>query len=62
MSAALIRAMPIGPRDPISGLVIGGNKSLLVNAEYMINVGGPGPDPSPARLLVRAGQPDAPPP
>ena len=31
----------IGPRDPVSGLVIGGNKSLLFNAEYMISVGGP---------------------
>jgi outer membrane protein insertion porin family len=31
----------IGPRDPASGLVIGGNKSLLFNAEYYINVVGP---------------------
>lgn len=31
----------IGPRDPISGLVIGGNKSLLFNAEYLIAIGGP---------------------
>ncbi len=31
----------IGPRDSESGLVIGGNKSLLFNAEYLISVGGP---------------------
>jgi outer membrane protein insertion porin family len=31
----------IGPRDPTSGFVTGGNKSLLFNAEYTINVGGP---------------------
>ncbi|HSL22354.1 MAG TPA: outer membrane protein assembly factor BamA [Vicinamibacterales bacterium] len=31
----------IGPRDPLSGLVIGGNKSLLFNAEYLISVAGP---------------------
>jgi outer membrane protein insertion porin family len=31
----------IGPRDEVSGLVIGGNKSVLVNAEYLISVGGP---------------------
>lgn len=31
----------IGPRDPISGLVIGGTKSVLFNAEYLISVGGP---------------------
>jgi outer membrane protein insertion porin family len=31
----------VGPRDPVTGLVLGGNKSLLVNAEYMISVGGP---------------------
>ncbi len=31
----------IGPRDPISRLVIGGNKSLLFNAEYLINIAGP---------------------
>jgi outer membrane protein insertion porin family len=31
----------IGPRDPISGLVIGGNKSVLFNAEYLIQVAGP---------------------
>jgi outer membrane protein insertion porin family len=30
----------IGPRDE-SGLVIGGNKSLLFNAEYLVSVGGP---------------------
>jgi outer membrane protein insertion porin family len=31
----------IGPQDPNSGIVIGGNKSLLFNAEYLISVGGP---------------------
>jgi outer membrane protein insertion porin family len=31
----------IGPQDPGSGIVIGGNKSLLFNAEYLISVGGP---------------------
>ena len=31
----------IGPQDPNSGIVIGGNKSLLFNAEYLIAVGGP---------------------
>jgi outer membrane protein insertion porin family len=31
----------IGPRDPVSQLVIGGNKSLLFNAEYLINIAGP---------------------
>jgi outer membrane protein insertion porin family len=31
----------IGPRDLASGLVIGGNKSLLGNAEYLINIAGP---------------------
>jgi outer membrane protein insertion porin family len=31
----------IGPRDPNSGLVIGGNKSVLFNAEYLIQVAGP---------------------
>ena len=31
----------IGPRDPVTGLVIGGNKSLLFNAEYLIQVVGP---------------------
>ena len=31
----------VGPRDPISGVVIGGNKSLLFNAEYLINIAGP---------------------
>jgi outer membrane protein insertion porin family len=31
----------VGPRDPSSGLVIGGNKSLLFNAEYLINIAGP---------------------
>ena len=31
----------IGPQDPLSRIVIGGNKSLLFNAEYLIAVGGP---------------------
>ena len=31
----------IGPRDAVTGLVLGGNKSLLFNAEYLISVGGP---------------------
>jgi outer membrane protein insertion porin family len=31
----------IGPRDDVSGLVIGGNKSLLFNAEYLITIAGP---------------------
>ncbi len=31
----------IGPQDPNSRIVIGGNKSLLFNAEYLISVGGP---------------------
>lgn len=31
----------IGPRDPVSGLVLGGNKSILFNAEYIITIAGP---------------------
>jgi outer membrane protein insertion porin family len=31
----------IGPRDPGTQLVIGGNKSLLFNAEYLISIAGP---------------------
>ncbi len=31
----------IGPRDALSGLVLGGNKSLLFNGEYLISLGGP---------------------
>jgi outer membrane protein insertion porin family len=31
----------IGPQDPNSRIVIGGNKSMLFNAEYLISVGGP---------------------
>jgi outer membrane protein insertion porin family len=31
----------IGPRDPATGLVIGGNKSLLFNFEYLISIAGP---------------------
>ncbi len=31
----------IGPRDPNTGLVIGGNKSLLLNGEYQISIAGP---------------------
>jgi outer membrane protein insertion porin family len=31
----------VGPRDPFSGVVVGGNKSLLFNAEYLITIAGP---------------------
>jgi outer membrane protein insertion porin family len=31
----------VGPRDASTGLVVGGNKSLLGNAEYLINIAGP---------------------
>jgi len=31
----------IGPRDPVTGVVIGGTKSLLFNAEYLIQIAGP---------------------
>jgi outer membrane protein insertion porin family len=31
----------IGPRDPATGLVLGGNKTLLFNGEYLINIAGP---------------------
>jgi outer membrane protein insertion porin family len=31
----------IGPRDLATNLVVGGNKSMLFNAEYVVNVGGP---------------------
>jgi outer membrane protein insertion porin family len=31
----------VGPRDPVTLLVLGGNKSLLFNAEYLINIAGP---------------------
>jgi len=31
----------VGPRDPESGLVIGGNKSVLGNVEYSIAIAGP---------------------
>ncbi len=31
----------VGPRDPVTGLVLGGNKSMLFNVEYLISVGGP---------------------
>jgi outer membrane protein insertion porin family len=31
----------IGPRDPASNLVVGGNKTLNFNAEYYINIAGP---------------------
>jgi outer membrane protein insertion porin family len=31
----------IGPRDPISGVVTGGNKTLLMNAELYINIAQP---------------------
>ena len=31
----------VGPRDPVTGVVLGGNKSLLFNAEYLITIAGP---------------------
>jgi outer membrane protein insertion porin family len=31
----------VGPRDPATALVLGGNKSLLFNAEYLISIAGP---------------------
>jgi outer membrane protein insertion porin family len=31
----------IGPRDPVTGLVLGGDKSLVLNAEYLITIAGP---------------------
>jgi outer membrane protein insertion porin family len=31
----------IGPRDPATGLVTGGNKSVLLNLEYLITIAGP---------------------
>jgi len=31
----------IGPRDPFSGIVTGGNKSMVFNGELYFNVGGP---------------------
>jgi outer membrane protein insertion porin family len=31
----------VGPSDPVSGLVLGGNKSLLFNAEYLIRIADP---------------------
>jgi outer membrane protein insertion porin family len=31
----------IGPQDPITGLVLGGNKSVLFNAEEQITIAGP---------------------
>jgi outer membrane protein insertion porin family len=31
----------VGPSDPTTGLVLGGNKSLLFNAEYIITIAGP---------------------
>jgi outer membrane protein insertion porin family len=31
----------IGPRDLGTGLVLGGNKTMLLNAEYLINIAGP---------------------
>jgi outer membrane protein insertion porin family len=39
-----IRGMDIrsvSPRDDVSGVQLGGNKSLLFNAEYLINIAGP---------------------
>jgi outer membrane protein insertion porin family len=31
----------VSPRDPVTGVQIGGNKSLLFNAEYLISIAGP---------------------
>ena len=31
----------VGPQDPTTGLVLGGNKSLLFNVEEMIAIAGP---------------------
>jgi outer membrane protein insertion porin family len=31
----------VSPRDPVSGVQIGGNKSMLFNAEYLISIAGP---------------------
>ncbi len=31
----------VGPRDAATGLVVGGNKSLLFNVEYLISIAGP---------------------
>jgi outer membrane protein insertion porin family len=31
----------VSPRDPVSGVQIGGNKSLLFNGEYLISIAGP---------------------
>jgi outer membrane protein insertion porin family len=31
----------VGPRDQVTGLVTGGNKSLLFNVEYLITIAGP---------------------
>ena len=31
----------IGPRDDVTGLVVGGNKSLLINGEYVYQIAGP---------------------
>jgi len=31
----------VGPRDPETGLVLGGNKTMLFNGEFLINIAGP---------------------
>ena len=31
----------VGPREPINNVVLGGNKSLLFNAEYLITIAQP---------------------
>jgi outer membrane protein insertion porin family len=31
----------VGPKDPVSGVVVGGNKSILGNIEYLISIAGP---------------------
>ena len=40
-ASAASTSASVGPRDPRHGLVLGGNKSLLFNAEYLITIAGP---------------------
>src|SRR5438046_1487367 len=61
----------IGPKDPITGLVLGGNKSVLFNIEEMISIAGPvrlilfydagqvqpGPEPAPTPAFIPLGVP-----
>ena len=37
----LFRSRSIGPKDPETGLVLGGNKTMLFNGEFLINIAGP---------------------